>query len=148
MASNMDGRYEIYEQNLQTGEIIRTWQAGIAPEASPDGKEIAYTLGNGQNDTIWLMNRDGTHPRQLYSPGWDATWSPDGSAILFATLVENQPQLARINRDASGFQVLTDLPLLRGRSDWSADGLHLITYAGSPWQRELYLMDANGQNPR
>ncbi len=147
-ASNMDGRYEIYEQDLLTGQITRTYQPGIAPELSPDGKEIAFTLGNGQNDTIWLMNRDGTNPRQIYSPGWDATWSPDGAKILFATLHNNLPQLATIGRDATGFQILTDLPLLRGRSDWSSDGQHIITYSGSPWQRELYLMDANGQNPR
>ncbi len=146
-SSNMDGRFEIYEISL-TGELKRFGQSGIAPEVSPDNRYIAFVQNDGQNDTIWLMDRDGQNPHQIYSPGWDPTWSPDGTRILFATYIKEKPQLMTIASDGSDPKQITNLPDLRGRSDWSNDGLHIITYSGQPWSRELFLMDSDGANPR
>jgi Tol biopolymer transport system component len=145
-SSNMDGRVEIYELKL-SGELIRFGQTGIAPEVSPDGRYIAFVQGNGKNDTVWIMDRDGQNPRQVYDYGWDPTWSPDGQRILFASQVNDEAQLMTINLDGSNLQQITDLPLLRGRSDWSDDGLYVLTYSGRPWGREIYLMNADGSNP-
>jgi TolB protein len=147
-SSNMDGNFEIYEMDL-TGALTRFWQPGIAPEVSPDNRSIVFTQGNGVNDTLWLMDRDGQNPRQLYSNGWDPTWSPDGTRILFATFLrEDVVQLMSINLDGSNPRQVTDLPLLRGRSDWSADGLFITTYSGRPWNRQVYLVNADGSGAR
>jgi len=145
-SSNLNGNFEIYELVLATGQLTRLGGvAGIAPEISPDNRYVAYTRSDGQyDDTIWVMDRYGINPRKIYNDGWDPTWSPDNSRILFATNINNKPQLAVVNLDGTGFQKLTDLPDLRGRSDWSADGLHIITYSGKPWQRELFIMNADG----
>ena len=35
----------------------------MQPRYSPDGKTIAFTTDRGGGDNIWIMNRDGTHPR-------------------------------------------------------------------------------------
>jgi TolB protein len=146
-SSNMDGNFEIYELSL-TGHLTRFGQPGIAPEVSPDNQAIVFTQGDGQRDTIWVMDRDGRNHRQIYANGWDPSWSPDGRRILFASMLENDVvQLMSINLDGSDLRQVTNLPLLRGRSDWSADGRWIVTYSGAPWQRELYLMDADGSNP-
>ena len=147
-SSNQNGNFEIYELVLATGQLTRLGgTVGIAPEVSPDNRHVAFTRSDGQNtDTIWVMDRYGLNPHEVYNDGWDPTWSPDGSRILFATMIKDKSQLAVINLDGTGFQVLTDLPDLRGRSDWSSDGMHLITYSGPPWGRELYLMNADGSD--
>lgn len=146
-SSNMSGNFELYELILATDQLINLGGlVGIAPEVSPDDRYIAYTRGNGQRDTIWVADRHGANPREVYNAGWDPTWSPDGTALLFATTVGQKSQLATINLDGTGFRVLTDLPDLRGRSDWSADGRYIVTYSGKPWERELYMMNPDGSD--
>lgn len=153
-ASNLNGagQYEIYEQSLD-GSAPRalTDHLGIltAPEVSPDGRRIAFTRAEGEATEIWLMGRDGASPHRIVASGWDPSWSPDGQRILFAASFPGYGvQLGSARLDGSDLQRLTNLPNLRGRNDWSADGLWLITYSGLPWKRELFLMKADGSNPR
>jgi Tol biopolymer transport system component len=152
-SSNLSGKgnYEIYEMDLLGNPRQLTQGIGIltAPEISPDGRQIAFTRSDNANQTaIWLMNRDGSNPREVYPNGWDPTWSPDGTRILFASSVPGYGiQLASVNLDGSGFQRISNLPDLRGRNDWSNDGRWLVTYSGKPWRRELFLMSPDGANP-
>jgi TolB protein len=146
-SANLDGNFKIYEQKL-TGELAKLGETvGIAPEVSPDNRWVAYTQSDGQKDFIWLMARDGSDPRPLVA-GWDPTWAPDASRVLFATTVNGKPQLASVNLDGSDLRQLTELPDLRGRSDWSPDGSLIVTYSGKPWLRELFLMNADGSGLR
>ena len=72
-------------QRLTSGEWDRQ------PAWSPDGKEIAYTSGNGTQDSqIWLMNADGTNAHRLTDAvpdqhDQDPSWSPDGKTLVFAS---------------------------------------------------------------
>jgi TolB protein len=146
-SSNMDGKFRIYDLDLQSN-LTNLGQTGIAPEVSPDNRYIAFTQNDGKNDMVWVMERDGANPRLVYGNGWDPTWAPDGSALLFATTLSNDVvQLMRINLDGSGLQQITDLPLLRGRSDWSPDGRHIVTYSGRPWARQVFILNADGTGP-
>jgi len=83
--------FEIYELHLITNETkMLTNHFGDlnAPEISPDGKTIVFTRYylDVNKPTSWLMDRDGTNLRQVVDiAAWDPTWSPDGSAILFAS---------------------------------------------------------------
>jgi TolB protein len=43
---------------------------------------------------------------------------------------------------------VTNLSGVRGRNDWSSDGVTLSTYIGSDWNREIYVFDTDGQNLR
>lgn len=144
-SSNLDGtNFYIYELDLTTGQRTSLGRPGIAPEVSPDGRLIAYTQSDGQNDMIWVMNRNGSNPRMIFANGWYPTWSPDGTKILFASQQNGLPQLFSINLDGSGLQQVSDLPLLRGRSDWSPDGRLIVTYSGRAWERELFLLPLDG----
>jgi TolB protein len=147
-SSNMDGNFEIYELTL-AGQLTRFYQPGIAPEVSPDNRYIAFTMNDGARDSVWIMDRNGGNPRQVVSNAWDPTWSPDGSRILYASFVQPElVQLTTINLDGSDPRQITDLPLLRGRSDWSDDNRYIVTYSGKPWERELYIMNVDGSSPR
>jgi len=144
--------FEIYELHLLTNETkMLTYEFGDlnAPEISPDGKTIVFTRYYLDVDkpTPWLMGRDGTNLRQVVDlSAWDPTWSPDGSAILFASDINNtnnKSQLFIVNVDGTGLRQVGDFPFLRGRSDWSIQDL-IVTYSGMRWERELYIMNSDG----
>jgi Tol biopolymer transport system component len=146
--------YELYEMTLADGDINQlTNKYGVlnAPEISPNGKSIVFMRWTAQSDRyqIWLMNRDGSEVGNIPGLlGWDPTWSPDGTQILFASDINGSIQLFVVNKNGRNDHQITNLPALRGRSDWSPNGQFIVTYSGEPWHREIYLMDADGSNAR
>jgi Tol biopolymer transport system component len=144
-----DNVYEIYEISLADGSIRRLTDrlgALTGPEISPDGKSIVFMrwTPSSDQDQIWLMDRDGSQLHQLIpGTGWDPTWSPDGSQVLFASDRDGSIQLYRVSLDGSGLQRISSLPAIRGRSDWSSQGW-VATYSGDAWHREVYLMRSDG----
>lgn len=144
--------YEIYEIEIDTGNVEQlTDRLGNVngPEISPDGSLIAFKLSTPTSNEIWLMNRDGSDQRRIpNASGWDPTWSPDGNYILFASDMQGAIQLFRIRLNGSELQKISDLPAIRGRSDWSLDGRFIVTYSGPAWNRDVFIMDADGSNAR
>jgi len=57
----------------------------MQPRFSPDGKLIAFTSDRAGGDNIWVMNRDGSNPRQVTKESFrllnSPAWSPDGQYI-------------------------------------------------------------------
>ena len=143
--------YEIYDYDLSKGMTKPlTYAFGDlnGPEISPDQKAIVFTryTTDPNHPTLWLMDREGGNFRQVSPvPAWDPTWSPDGNQILFASNKESLDQLYFINIDGSGLRKVSNLPALRGRSDWSPQNL-IATYSGDPWKREIYIMNPDGSN--
>lgn len=144
--------YEIYEVNIATGQIVQlTDRLGNlnSPEISPDGSTIVFKLSTSKANELWLMNRDGSNPQKIPNvTGWDPTWSPNGDEILFASDVEGAVQLFRVKLNGSELLKISNLPAIRGRSDWSSDGEFIVTYSGEPWKRDVYIMNVDGSNAR
>lgn len=57
----------------------------MQPRFSPDGREIAFTSDRSGGDNIWIMNADGSEPRQLTDESFrllnNPAWTPDGEYI-------------------------------------------------------------------
>jgi dipeptidyl aminopeptidase/acylaminoacyl peptidase len=86
----------IWRVDLATGTPVRlttddpshgveSWQ----PSWSPDGQTIAYSRFQTcfRCTAIWLMNSDGTSPRQIYDVDLEArrpTFSPDGTRLALS----------------------------------------------------------------
>jgi serine/threonine protein kinase len=144
-SSDISGSSQVYEMNLATGAVQQLTYPpgnGSASDISPDGNYIVYKHSD-QLDAIWVMNRDGSNPHEVYNIGWDPAWSPDGSQILFASGSLNQPQLFLIDSNGSNLRQLTNISNLRGRSDWSSKGL-IATYAGLSSSRSIFVMNEDG----
>jgi serine/threonine protein kinase len=153
--SDASGIEDIFEVNMQ-GNIARItlgdgpWSA---PHISPDGRLILAARLVNQHWELWTMGRDGSDKRYIYtSPtgqgAWDPVWSPDGTQIVFASDMYGSAQLFTINADGFELAQVSQLEELRGRNDWSPDGIYIATYAGLPWEREIYLMSPDGSNLR
>lgn len=147
-SSNMKGGYDIYEMHIASGAVTRLTSLGeaYAPAVAPDNSAIVFTHIVEGVPSIWRMNRDGSSPQLLIPSGWDATWSPDSSRILHASDRGGSIQLWIGQSEGGGLNQVTDLPDLRGRSDWSADGQWMATYSGVSWEREILRFDVEGNN--
>ena len=92
--------YQIREMDLTTGDqrkITDFPNDVFAPTISPDGRLIIFTYNDGSYKTLCGVNRIGSDPHPITSTQqgnqWDATWSPDGSQILFASVIQGIIQL-------------------------------------------------------
>jgi len=92
---------------------------------SPDGSRIAYTRGNNAgDDSVWVVNADGTTTFPLEIGGTGAkrhpTWSPDSSKIAYA-VVKNAPEQIYVAPSTGGI----GQPLANGvghEPNWSPNG--------------------------
>jgi Tol biopolymer transport system component len=86
-----DGRSAVFRVDAEGGVPVRISDFGqwlVSVEWSPDGKWIAFGEVASGNESTWVAHPDGTGVRQLTGPGTSlvgccATWSPDGTRLLF-----------------------------------------------------------------
>ncbi len=79
---------DLYSLPIAGGEA-KALTTGIAwdmqPRYSPDGKRIAFTSDRGGGDNIWVVNRNGSDPKQVSKEDFrllnSPAWSPDGQYI-------------------------------------------------------------------
>jgi Tol biopolymer transport system component len=147
------GDTEIYEIDLSSGKIKQLTHLGVevgSPEISPDNKFIAFTYrAKNKAAQVWLMNRDGSDPHELYKSSsqeaHDPTWSPDGTKILFAMGRGENNKLYIMGFDGRDPQLVNNSIDTRGRSDWSIGNL-IAFDMGGPFQHDVYVMNTNGDN--
>lgn len=97
------------------GVILRrvtTEPSDSTPEASPDGRKIAFMSMRDGNWEIYVVNSDGTGLKRLTKdPAIDGlpTWSPDGSYIAFLSNRGGEWAIWAIRPDGSGLRRLFTL---------------------------------------
>ena len=126
---NNDGGSSIYTINPDGTNLVRinhTSYGGNDPKFSPNGNKILFEVtqqnGNIMDTQLYTMNPDGTNETQItnYTNGTvstyngDASWSTDGSKIIFTsnmnndggssiyTISPNGTNLVRINHASNG----------------------------------------------
>jgi Tol biopolymer transport system component len=81
-----------------------------APAFSPDGTKIAFVSNRDGNESIYLMNPDGTGVAKLLDDvgkDLDPSWSPDGQWIAFSSNRDGRYHLYMVHPDGSGLTRLT-----------------------------------------
>ncbi len=157
-ASDRSGGYQLYRLPIESDELEQLTRfegmQAYAPAESPDGNLVAFYARKAgevypQSHSIWIMNVDGSDQRQLTfldGGGWDPAWSPDSRQILFASEINDQPQLFIVDIESGETYQVTDIDGIRGRNDWSPNGFLLSSYIGVPWDRDIYTFDLQGEN--
>lgn len=154
-SSKRSGNYDIYimdikGKNLQNLTNSPTHE--FKPAFSPDGQQMAYVSSRHDGYLeIYVMNlrtkvsyRLTNHPRHDDNP----VWSPDGRWIAFDSNREATYHIYKIQPDGENLQQLTHGVVDRNyNAAWSPDS-QSIAFASSRAAPGIYIMDADGGNPR
>jgi Tol biopolymer transport system component len=138
--------------------------------ARPD-YSMGYVWAVYPSFDIFVANADGSEPRQLTrSFGYDAeaTFSPQGDRLVFTSMRDGDLEIYSMNPDGSDVKRLTQRLGYDGGPFYSPDGSRIVYRAHypeteeeredytrllasgliRPSRLEIYVMDADGANPR
>jgi len=158
--SDRDGNAEIYSMRVDSSDVRRLTNSPSSdntPRWGLDGRILFVTdRGSGFKTSLWIMNADGSDQHR-FTPSsfyWNETrpaWSFDGKRVVFQADRDGplgNTELYAMNTDGSGLERLTKYP---GKDDWptwSPDGKRIAFARGpSPFQNEVYEMNADGTDP-
>jgi len=132
--SNRGGRQGIW--SLTHGTNREIWSSAHAtvvggPSLASDGRQVAFSVEDGDRTVLYVMDNDGSHVRALAESlalRGNPSWAPDGQSVASAVIRDGEPRVMRIflNGDAP-------LPLVSEYSIdpvWSPDGRFLV-YSGA-----------------
>jgi TolB protein len=127
VTSYRSGRPELWSYRLADRSFRALTHRGNAMGGvySPDGRRIAYSLTEGGNTDVWVMNADGSNQKRLTKePSIDVSpsWSPDGRKLAFTSDRAGTPQLYVMNDDGSGLRRLTFQGNYNQTPSWSPRG--------------------------
>jgi len=155
--SSLSGDPEIYVSNADgSGLQRRTFSPSvdISPVWNPKtGNEIAFVSDRSGSPQIYIMNADGSNLRRLISGAGDASepaWSPDAQFMAFEWRVSETGTYDVYLIDIASGQI-TQLTHDAGRNEhptWSPDGRHLVFESTRGGSRQIWMMLANGSNPK
>jgi TolB protein len=115
-----------YLASAQARETIR--QTGLDLVEGPHQIALTRVFPNAGQIGLFVADADGGNERQLFDAtgfDYDATWSPDGTTIVYTSDREGSPDLFRIKADGTGRERLTDNPSYDDQAAFSPDGSRL-----------------------
>jgi hypothetical protein len=137
-------RGELYEIPPRPGQSPRPVEVDApspksAPTWSPDHRWIAFLVGSGSTQSLWLATRSGADANpveglegRLSAP----PWSPDSPRLYLVSRDESGARLLEIGREARSFRSLALPPLPSGLQPSSIavspDGAFLLAVADRP----------------
>ena len=124
----------VQAQQSWTPEMQVKTKAIGAPQVSPDGKRVVYTVNEAVMTAdksefvtqIWLANTDGSNNFQITYGEKSSTnpkWSPDGNWLAFTSnRKDNKNNLYLLRLNGGEAEPLTDVKSGVVNFDWSSDG--------------------------
>lgn len=122
------------------------------PRWSPDGKSIIYLDNAGdRNNTVMIMNPDGTNAKELVNQGFNkgVSFSPDGSKVLYYSVAPPNGSDVFILPVAGGATSnITHLSAEDYDPTWSPDGKQLAWASRTEGQFKIMVGDTSGNNEK
>jgi len=154
---------DIFSIDLRGDNIKRITNFGEAyfPSWSPDGKKIAFdspyrdTNGSKGASFIWIINADGTNPKNIsehgVGDGRDPSWGPDGSRLVYLGFPKGVFGEEIFVMDTTGTNSvrLTKNERTDRAPDWSPDGTLIAWWTViESGTASLWLMKPDGSAQR
>jgi Tol biopolymer transport system component len=154
--------YTVNRDGTSLRQITFTGGDQLAPEWSPDGRQIAYRQQTIFCNELWIVDADGANQHQIPVPSGmcNLAWSPDGKRIAFWSPNRGAVQTSGIwlvNSDGSDVRPLTPNCSVDGVCGgdrfyrypvWSPDG-HRLAFGSTGvvgYPSSLHLVEADGSN--
>ncbi len=118
-----------------------------APNWSPDGAEIAYSVAVDGGVAILAAAADGTGARNLTDGSRtdrNPAWSPDGTKLLYDSADGWDPYLYSVRSDGTDAAALTSFHAREPQ--WSPDGSKIMYVASNGTDSDVFVMNADGTN--
>ncbi len=148
--------YDLFVMDADGQNVQRLTDDGASMDAacSPDGATILFWSGRDPGSGLYAMDADGTGVRALtpdLRSAWGADWSPSGAAIVFVAVRagDSVPSIWVMNADGTGKRrIAPTTGTWVDEPEWSPDGRHIAYYADTSGLGEIYVMSADGTQPR
>jgi TolB protein len=157
-SSSMQGNPELYvtdpSGNRPKRLTFSTQGANTSPAWNPKtGQSVAFVSDRGGVPQLYLMNADGTDTRKLDLPDMgyviDPSWSPNGQLLAFSWRRPSGNYDIYIMDVAS--RSIREITRDSGRNErpsWAPDGRHLVFESTRRGSRQIWVMLADGSEPR
>ncbi|HYV47402.1 MAG TPA: DPP IV N-terminal domain-containing protein [Myxococcaceae bacterium] len=142
------GRPDLFSQRAGGSPqlLVSAGQMATGVTYSPDGKQIAYSVANGEASQIFVANADGSSPRQVtdapYTINTSPSWSPDGKRLAFVSNRGGSPQIYLMGAGGGDARRLTFQGTYNQTPDWSPRG-DLIAFTARDERNAFDLFTVN-----
>jgi TolB protein len=128
----------------------------VLPAFSPDGSQVVFASERDGNLEIYVMNADGSDPRNLSNLpdrfDWEPVWSPDGTQIAFVSISladQSDAEIYVMNADGSDVHAVTSGGGAEGFPVWSPDGGQLAyQITGDDKVLDIGVIGVDGGDPQ
>lgn len=142
------GKPDLYVQKVGGAAVslVSAGRMATGVAFSPNGKQIAYALADGESAQIFVSAADGSNPRQVTNTPFfintSPSWSPDGKRLAFISNRGGSPQVYLMAADGGEAKRLTFQGNYNQTPDWSPRG-DLIAFTARDERNAFDLFTVN-----
>ena len=154
------GNPDLYKMSIDGRSLTklttgRSGDLNVEPSASYDGTKIAFSSNRNERPHIFVMNSDGSSPKQITFAGvYNSTpsFSPDGKKIVFAGYESNHFDIFVMDADGTNMVRLTSDAKSSGKLSnnedptFAPDGRHILFRSDRTGKYQLYIVNIGGKN--